>query len=305
VKALDPKVLATLSGFELRARTVMEGLLSGIHESPFHGLSVEFSDYRNYQPGDALSHVDWRLYARSERLYVKRFEEETSARTHVLCDRSASMAYRGAGAWGSKLECATVLAAALAWLLIRQRDAVGLLTLSGEDEAEDGRGVGWLPPAQKPSQLGEILRRLNALAPAGAAPVDALLARAARLLHRRSLLLVVSDFLAPPDALEAALRRLRFDGHDVVAVQVLDGDEIDFPFAEGALFEDPETGDRREVDPSRARERYLERFRGFQAELADRFRRLGVARAVVRTDADPARALASLLVERSRARWAS
>ena len=100
----------------------------GHHESPFHGLSVEFSDYRNYQPGDALSHVDWRLYARSERLYVKRFEEETSARTHVLCDTSASMSYRGADAWGSKLECAAVLAAALGWLLIRQRDAVGLLT---------------------------------------------------------------------------------------------------------------------------------------------------------------------------------
>jgi uncharacterized protein (DUF58 family) len=239
---------------------------------------------------------------------VKRFEEETSARTHVLCDRSASMAYRGAGAWGSKLECAAVLAAALAWLLIRQRDAVGLLTLSGPDAADgagDGRGADWLPPAQKPSQLGELMRRLNALQPTGAAPIDALLARAARLLRRRSLLLVVSDFLGPPDALETALRRLRFDGHDVVAVQVLDGDEIDFPFAEGALFEDPETGDRREVDPARARARYLERFAAFSADLADRFRRLGVASAIVRTDADPARALASLLVDRSRARWAS
>ena len=131
MKALDPKVLATLSGFELRARAVMEGLLSGIHESPFHGLSVEFADYRNYQPGDALSQVDWRLYARSERLYVKRFEEETSARTHVLCDTSASMGYRGTSAWGSKLECAAVLGAALGWLLLRQRDGVGLLTFAG------------------------------------------------------------------------------------------------------------------------------------------------------------------------------
>ena len=135
--------------------------------------------------------------------------------------------------------------------------------------------------------------------------MDALLARSARLIHRRSLLIVVSDFLAPLDALESALHRLRFDGHDVVAVQVLDGEEIEFPFLEGALFEDPETGDRREVEPRRARARYLERFGRFQAELSDRFRRLGISSAVVRTDADPGRALASLLVERSQTRWAS
>lgn len=301
---LEPGVLAALSGLELRARAVVEGLLSGIHQSPFHGFAVEFSDYREYQPGDDLSHVDWRVYARRERLYVKRFEHETSARAYVLCDSSASMGYRGAGAWGTKLECAAALAGALGWLLLHQRDAVGLLTLApGRRSGEPG--VDFLPPAQKPRQLAALLGRLERLRPSGAAPLDALLARAARLVRRRSLLLVFSDFLTPIDALESALHRLRFDGHDLVLVQVLDGEEIDFPFARGALFEDPETGERREVEPARARERYLERFRRFEGELADRLRRLSVPHAVVRTDADPARALASLLVERSRARWAS
>ena len=135
--------------------------------------------------------------------------------------------------------------------------------------------------------------------------MDALLARAARLIRRRSLMIVLSDFLSPLGALEAALHRLRFDGHDVVAVQVLDGDEVEFPFVGGARFEDPETGDRREVEPGRARARYLERFASFQADLSDCFRRHRVSSAVVRTDADPGRALASLLVERSQARWAS
>jgi uncharacterized protein (DUF58 family) len=304
MKALDPKVLATLSGFELRARTVMEGLRSGIHQSPFRGLSVEFSDYRDYQPGDELSHVDWRLYARSERLYVKRFEEETSARALLLCDASASMGYRGAGAWGTKLECAAVLAAALGWLLLRQRDAVGMLTLAADPNGRERR-VDWLPPAQKPSRLGELLRRLQGLRPSGAAPLDALLAHAGRIMDRRSLLVVLSDLLSPMDALDAALHRLRFDGHEVVVVQILDGDEMEFPFRGGAVFEDPETGERREVEPTQARARYLGRFQRFQEDLSDRLRRLGIPRAVVRTDADPGRALASLLVERSRARWAS
>lgn len=304
MNSLDPRVLATLSGFQLRARAVMDGLLSGIHQSPFHGLSVEFSDYRGYQPGDDLSRVDWRVYARTERLYVKRFEHETNARAHLLCDASASMGYRGADAWGTKLECAAVLAAALGWLLLRQQDAVGLLTLAANG-VRGGPAAGWLPPTQKPSQLGAILRRLEGLQPSGAANPDALLARAARLIRRRSLLLVLSDFLGPLDALESVLQRLRFDGHDLVLIQVLDGEEIDFPFARGALFEDPETGARREVEPGRARARYLERFGRFQAELCDRLRRLSIPRALVRTDADPVRGLASLLLERSHARWAS
>src|SRR5881394_3762039 len=126
----DPKMLAALEGLELKARCVMEGFLSGLHDSPFHGFSVEFSDYRNYQPGDDLRHLDWRLYARNDRLCIKRYMQETNVRFYAVCDTSGSMSYRGAAAWGSKLECARVLAAALTWFLLKQNDAAGMVSLS-------------------------------------------------------------------------------------------------------------------------------------------------------------------------------
>src|SRR5438132_6264891 len=126
----DPKMLATLEGLDFKARYVMEGFLSGLHDSPFHGFSVEFSDYRNYQPGDDLRHLDWRLYARSDRLCIKRYMQETNVRFYVVCDTSASMKYRGSAAWGSKLECAQILAAALTWFLLKQNDAAGMVTLN-------------------------------------------------------------------------------------------------------------------------------------------------------------------------------
>src|ERR1041384_7854917 len=130
----DPNALAALEGLDFKARYVMEGFLSGWHESPFHGFSVEFSDYRNYQPGDDLRHLDWRLYARSDRLCIKRYMQETNVRFYVVCDTSASMGYKGAAAWGSKLECAKILAAALSWFLLKQNDAAGMVALIGEKQ---------------------------------------------------------------------------------------------------------------------------------------------------------------------------
>src|SRR5947207_13207332 len=125
----EPKVLAALEWLDLKARYVMEGFLNGLHDSPFHGFSVEFSDYRNYQPGDDLRHLDWRLYARNDRLCIKRYMQETNVRFYVVCDTSASMSYRGASAWASKLECSKILAAALSWFLLRQNDAAGMVML--------------------------------------------------------------------------------------------------------------------------------------------------------------------------------
>src|SRR5881628_162001 len=156
----DPKLLAALEGLDFKARYVMEGFLSGLHDSPFHGFSVEFSDYRNYQPGDDLRHFDWRLYARNDRLCIKRYMQETNVRFYVVCDTSVSMQYRGTNAWGSKLECATVLAAALTWFLLKQNDAAGMVSLS----LSDGEGRASVPefirPSQRPNQFGLMLRQL-------------------------------------------------------------------------------------------------------------------------------------------------
>jgi uncharacterized protein (DUF58 family) len=288
--AVDPRVLAALSGLELRARYVMDGFLAGVHGSPFHGLSVEFRDYRDYQPGDDLRRLDWRLFARSDRLCVKRFEQETNARVLFLCDTSASMAYRGSRGWGSKLECARVITLALSWLLMRQRDPVGLLALAGEP------GLRYVAPAQTPHHVGVLLRELSALPALGGPRLGALLAHASRLARRRSLVFVVSDFLDPSEEVVEGIARLRFSGHECLCLQVLDPDEIDFPFSEGVL-EDMETGERREVDAA-AGAHYRERFQAFFEETRARLLALGTTHALLRTDEDPGRALARLIRSR-------
>lgn len=293
-RGFDPRLLAALSGLQLKARYVMEGFLSGVHGSPFHGLSVEFSEYRDYQPGDDPRSIDWRFFARTDRLCVKRFEQETNARCYLACDTSASMAYRGQRAWGSKMEAGRVLAAALCSLLLRQNDAVGCLGMAGGS-------LRFLPPSRIPGQLGRLLGRLSGFMPGGGPALEPLLSQASRLLHRRSLLLLVSDLLEPSETAEPALERLRFDGHECLIVQVLDPDEIDFPFAEGTILEDLETGSRRETRPG-ARERYRRRFEDAMEGWKSLLRRLEVPHALVVTDEDPRRALTRLLVERKRLR---
>jgi uncharacterized protein (DUF58 family) len=298
--AFDPRLLARLQGLDWKARYVMEGFLSGVHGSPFHGPSVEFRDYRDYQPGDDLRRVDWRLYARSDRLSVKRFEQETNARCFVLCDTSASMGYRGSAAWGSKLECARVLALALGWLLLKQNDAVGLLAL--EALAEGGADVRYLRPSQKPHQAGLLLRELGRLAPRGGPGLADLLDRAVRIMPRRSLLVLFTDLLEPAPSVARALRRLRFAGHDCTCVQVLDRDELELPEGGSMVLEDVETGSRRRVDASRVRETYKARFQAFMDEHRRLFRDLEIPWETIRTDEDPGRALARAV--RSRARVA-
>ena len=291
----DPKMLAALEGLDFKARYLMEGFLHGLHDSPFHGFSVEFSDYRNYQPGDDLRHLDWRLYARSDRLCIKRYMQETNVRFYVICDTSASMNYRGGAAWGSKLECAKVLGAALTWFLLKQNDAAGMVTLSGAKEVPE-----FIRPSQRPNQFGLMLRQLEGLEAAGGACLARLLQHTVRLVHRRSVLLLFSDLLEPSEDVALGFKQLRFHGHEVIVFQVLDPDEMEFPFTEPKLFEDLETGVRRMVNPQAARESYLARFHAFMEGHRETFRSLEMSHCVVRTDENPWRALAHFLAERKR-----
>lgn len=290
----DPRLLGALAGLQLKARYVMEGFLAGVHGSPFRGPSVEFSEYRDYQPGDDPRDIDWRLYARNDRLCVKQYERETNARCYVVCDTSASMAYRGGRAWGSKMECARVLATALSWFLLRQNDAVGSLSLDA-----DGVRLRYLAPSRKPNQFGVMLGHFETLAPGGGARLGTLLDHALRILHRRSLMVFVSDLLEPSETIETALQRLRFDGHEAIVLQVLDPDEIEFPFGDGAILEDLETRDRRQARPG-TREAYLARFAAFMAGWRDLLRRLEIQHCLIRTDEHPGRALARLVEGRKR-----
>jgi uncharacterized protein (DUF58 family) len=307
----DPKMLAALEGLDFKARYVMEGFLSGLHESPFHGFSVEFSDYRNYQPGDDLRHLDWRLYARSDRLCIKRYMQETNARFYIVCDSSASMSYRGENAWASKLDCAKVLAAALTWFLLKQNDAAGMVSLgpvaadvarrTSSDSTLHGVSVpSFIRPSQRPNQFGLMLRQLEQLDAAGGPSLSQLIQHTIRLVHRRSVILFFSDLLEPSDEVALGFKQLRFHGHEVLVFQILDRDELEFPFTEPKVFEDLETSFRRIVSPANAREKYLSRFNAFMDQYRDLFRSLEMSHCVVRTDENPWRALAMFLAERKR-----
>ncbi|MDB6028474.1 MAG: hypothetical protein JWM68_4697 [Verrucomicrobiales bacterium] len=289
----DPHTLAMLEGLDFKARYVMEGFLTGLHESPFRGFSVEFSDYRNYQPGDDLRHLDWKLYARTDRLCIKRYMVETNARFYVVCDTSASMGYRGSRAWESKLGCARIVAAAMSWFLLKQNDAAGFVALNDKTDIPQ-----FMRPSQSPAQFGAMLRALDGLKPAGGASLAKLLQHTTRLVHRRSVILFFSDLLEPSEEMELCFKQLRFHGHEVLVFQILDGDEIDFPFTESQLFEDLETGTRRQVSPASAREKYLQRFNAFMEGHRRLFDSLEIPYCVLRNDESPWKALALFLAER-------
>ncbi len=294
LRQFDPHVLAALSGLELKARYLVEGFLQGLHQSPFHGVSVEFSEYRDYQDGDDLRHLDWPLYARTDRLYVKNYTQETNVRAYIVCDTSASMGYRGRDAWGSKLDAAQTAAAAMCHLMLGQNDAVGMLSATGKEGGE------FIRPSQKPGHFGLILQHLEALGPAGGTQLPHLLAQAVRLIHRRSLVLIFSDLLEPADELGRALSQLRFHGHECLIFHVLDRDETEFPFTAAALFEDLESGQRRVVSPQAARQQYLERFNAFMGRHRQQFHSLEMPYCLLQTNKPPWEALAMFLSERKR-----
>jgi len=304
----DPEALKALAGLQFRARYVVEGFLSGMHESPFHGYSAEFSEYRDYHPGDDLRHLDWHYYARADKLCIKRFEQETNLHFHIITDTSNSMAYRGKTAWGRKLDYANLLSASLTWLLLKQKDSVGLLTLEAAPGAAGGVGemgrvrpepqLRFLKPSQKPSQFGQILRQLDVLEPAGGPCLASLLENARRLIPRRSVILLLTDLLDPSESVQEQLRYLRFVGHEILVFQILDHDELEFPFQDNHVFEDLESGLRRRIRPSQVRETYLKRFQAFLAGYRNLFESLEISYTLMPTDTDPSRALAFFLAQR-------
>lgn len=295
IDRFDPKVMSLLLSLDLKARYIVEGFLHGLHKSPFHGISVEFSEYRDYQPGDDLRHLDWQLYARSNRLCVKKYTQETNVRIYLVIDTSGSMNYRGSDAWASKLEVAKAVAAAMTSLALRQNDAVGLLTMD-----ELAQGSEFIRPSQKPSQFGIMLGHLQNIQPAGGPRLAELLQHMLRLIHRRSVILFFSDLLEDADGIRESFQQLRFFGHECLVFQVLDRDELEFPFEQSSVFRDSETQERRTVDPNAARDRYLKRFESFLKEYHDLFQSLEIPHCVLRTDQEPWQALSLFLHERQR-----
>ncbi|MEX1129345.1 MAG: DUF58 domain-containing protein [Vicinamibacterales bacterium] len=268
LRFLDPGVIARLGTMELKARTVVEGFLSGLHRSPYKGFSVEFAEYRQYLPGDDLNTLDWKVYARTDRHYVKKFEEETNLECHLLLDQSASMAYRGAAPM-SKLEYGSVLAASLAFLMNRQRDATGLIAF---DEQIRFR----LPAAGRPGHLHALLLALERIQPGLRSNVGRPLHQLAEALLKRSLVVLISDLLDDPEPVIKGLRHLKFRGTDVVVFQVLDPNELTFPFKGAAKFKDIETDEEVVADPARARRDYLRELAGLTLRYDRELRGAGI-----------------------------
>jgi uncharacterized protein (DUF58 family) len=248
LRFLEPTTLARLGTLELKARTVVEGFLSGLHRSPFKGFSVEFAEYRQYMPGDDLSSIDWKVYARSDRYYVKKFEEETNVDCYILLDVSASMGYGSTSV--SKLEYGSMLAASLAYLMHKQRDAVSLTTF---DEAI----VTMLPPSARPSHLRSILLTLDRTTLGARSDVSRPLHTLADGLGKRGLVVVISDLLDEPQRVIDGLRHFRFRGTDVIVFHVLDHDELTFPFERAARFRDLEGDEELMAVPAVVRDTYL------------------------------------------------
>jgi uncharacterized protein (DUF58 family) len=262
---LDPAVVARLGTLELKARTIVEGFLSGLHRSPFKGFSVEFAEYRQYMPGDDLSTIDWKVYARSDRYYVKKFEEETNLDCHVMLDVSGSMAY-GSGAM-TKFEYGACLAASLAYLMNRQRDAIGLM-------AFDDRIVSMLPASARPGHLRAALVTLDRLVLGKETNLSKPLHQLCDALTKRGMVVLISDLLDDPDAVIRGLKHFQFRGCDVIVFHVLDRDELEFPFERATRFEDLETAEEIMAVPGIVREHYLNAIGG----LIERYKReLGAA----------------------------
>ena len=256
-----------IRSLELRAKVVVEGFFHGLHRSPFHGFSVEFSEYRPYSPGDDPRYLDWRLYARSDRYYIKRFEDETNLRCQLLVDMSQSMGYGSIGY--SKGEYAKTAAATLAYFLWSQRDAVGLMTF-------DEKIVEYLPARYRPGHMHRLMLCLGHAYSGRATDLGAPIEQIAGIVTKRSLVVLISDLLAPLDSLEIQLGFLRSRGHEVVVLRVLDPAEETFEFEDAAVFEDLESGRDLYVDPGSVRSEYLRRYREHAATIEQICGNLGI-----------------------------
>ena len=254
---LDPAVVARLGALDVRARLVVEGFIAGMHRSPFHGFSVEFAEHRPYMPGDPLKNLDWKVWARTDRFLVKQYTEETNLRCHLLVDHSGSMGFQSPRAAMSKLEYARSLSAALAYLMLHQQDAVGVLTFADHPRQ-------YVPPRATRSHLDVLLKTLASGEPEGRTRLGPALHELAERIKRRGLVLLCSDLMDKPEEVLSGLNHFRHRQHEVVVFHVLDPDEADFPYTDTATFVDMESGERLTTEPWEIARRYRERLEAWR-----------------------------------------
>lgn len=250
VRFLDPKILSKISGMELRARTVVEGFIYGLHRSPYRGFSVEFAEYREYTPGDDIRFIDWKVFARSDRYYLKEFEEETNLSCNILLDCSASMGYASDGI--SKMEYSSYLAASLGYLIFQQRDGVGLMTFDNEIRQ-------LIPARNKRGHMLSILRYLEKIDHGTRTELSLPLHKIAESINKKGLIILISDLLDDPESVLEGLRHLRFKGHDLIVFHIMDDTELNFPFKNATRFIGMEGESEFMAIPTMVRDTYMKR----------------------------------------------
>ena len=244
---LTPEIISKIDSLQYRARMVVEGFIVGHHKSPYHGFSAEFSEHRAYGIGDEIKHIDWKLFGKTDRYYVKQFEEETNLRAHLLLDQSNSMNY-GSGAL-TKLEYAQTLFASFCYLMLKQQDAVGLTLFDTEIRK-------FIPPKSKSSHLNVLMSILANMSPGGETSIAPILHKIADKIHKRGLIILISDLFDDPQKTFNGLKHFRYNGHEVVVFHILDPEEMDLNFKERIRFVDKETGEKITTDPWHIKQAY-------------------------------------------------
>ena len=290
-KYFDPQTLAKLQGLSLRAQHVVEGYVAGLHRSPTRGFSIEFAEHREYTPGDDLRYVDWKVFGRTDKFYLKQFEDETNLVCYLLLDISESMRYQGPDSPWSKLDHAACAAASLAWLVLQQQDAVGLVTF--DSELRD-----FIHPSSNPSHLQQLLHAMEGAEPGRKTATGRVLHEAAERFQRRGVVLLFSDLFDDVDQLFLGIKHLRHRRHDVIVIHTLDAAELEFPFRRPTLFRGLEQLPEVLTDPRGLRRAYLEQFQRFRQIVQSRCRELHVDCTLVRTDMPLDATLSNFLANR-------
>jgi uncharacterized protein (DUF58 family) len=288
---LDPQTLASIEGLDLQARMVVEGYVAGMHPSPYHGFSVEFAEHREYVPGDDIRHVDWKVWSKTDKLYLKQYEEETNLLSYLLVDTSESMAY-ASGENVSKLQYAQFVASALAYMILKQQDSVGLIVF-------DDAVRRYLKPAGSPSQLKEVIRLLDVTPAREKSDLGVVFHDLAERFKKRGIVAVFSDLFDDVDKVVSGLKHFRHRRHEVIVFHILDPAEIDFPFRDTTLFKGLEDISQVLTDPHSLRRAYQEEVTSFLKEIEKACRMADIDYVPLRTNQNLGIAISSYLASRS------
>ncbi|MFA4986687.1 MAG: DUF58 domain-containing protein [Candidatus Brocadiia bacterium] len=289
-KFLDPLALARLANIKLIAQSVVEGFISGLHRSPFKGFSVEFAEYRQYMPGDDLKHFDWKLYARTEKEYIKQYQEETNLRVHILLDCSASMGFKSTGL--SKMEYGSFLAASLAYMAIRQQDSCGLVVFDDQMRTN-------IAPRSNPQHLKDILKVLESVKTTGKTNIAQTLHKMAESIVKRGLIVIISDLYDDPEAIMKGIHHFRHKRHEVLLFHLMDPAELEFPYEDMVELVDLETAEKMNVNPVAVREEYLKKIEGFIGRFKNECSKSDVQYLLFNTEIPFEIALANYLAKRA------